>query len=495
MAADCPAGFTCEVVAVPRDHADPGAGTLPLTVARHDASAGAGKPLLLAFVGGPGGAAIPQAPWFAEDFAPALSRYQLVVFDPRGTGATAVRCPSRQRIGEYAPLRSFVSATERCGRRLGGAAGDYQTAATVADIEAIRATLGAERVAIYGVSYGTNVAQRYLLAHPQRLEALVLDSVVGPGGLDPFSRSTFRAVRRVMRALQPGTVARTRKLLRRLRHAPLRGSIVGGDGKREPVELDDALDLLYIFLAGDSRPTYRHEYPAAVRAALKGHPAALLRLHAGLAETQPLPPSTTSDGLYAATTCTDTRLPYPLDSDPADRRAAIGSALAAIPRRLARPFDRATVLRSSLAAICRRWPALPLEPQSVPDAYPAVPTLLLSGSSDTSTPVADARAVASRIPGSTLITLAGTGHAVIASDASGCALDAANRLLLGRTDLPTCEDVDNGLDAARARMRVRLRDVEPQPAGAGRTGELTARGLIRGRLVFRPRAIIGRFAG
>jgi pimeloyl-ACP methyl ester carboxylesterase len=190
-AAGCPAGFTCEMVAVPRDHAQPGAGTLRLEVARHDASAGAGKPLLLVFVGGPGGAAISQAPWFAEDFAPALSRYQLVVFDPRGTGATAVRCPSRQRLGEYAPLRSFVRATQRCGRRLGEAAGDYQTAATVADIETIRQTLGAERVAIYGVSYGTNVPQRYLLAHPERLETLVLDSVVGPGGLDPFSRSTF----------------------------------------------------------------------------------------------------------------------------------------------------------------------------------------------------------------------------------------------------------------------------------------------------------------
>ena len=48
------------------------------------------------------------------------------------------------------------------------------------DIEAIRASLGIERLAVYGVSYGTVIAQRYASAHPDRVSPLILDGPVDP---------------------------------------------------------------------------------------------------------------------------------------------------------------------------------------------------------------------------------------------------------------------------------------------------------------------------
>ena len=54
----------------------------------------------------------------------------------------------------------------------------------MADLEALRVALGADKLTLDGVSYGTFVAERYAMAHPDRVARLVLDSVVPAAGLD-----------------------------------------------------------------------------------------------------------------------------------------------------------------------------------------------------------------------------------------------------------------------------------------------------------------------
>ncbi len=51
---------------------------------------------------------------------------------------------------------------------------------TADDIEAVRRKLGVDKLAIYGVSYGTWVAQQYARRYPEHVERLILDSVVSP---------------------------------------------------------------------------------------------------------------------------------------------------------------------------------------------------------------------------------------------------------------------------------------------------------------------------
>src|SRR4029077_13510654 len=78
----------------------------------------------------------------------------------------------------------------------------YRTADTVEDIEALREALGAKKLTIDGVSYGTYVAERYAVAHPDRVKALVLDSVLphaDPKGEIPFYLVGLRGVARVLR--------------------------------------------------------------------------------------------------------------------------------------------------------------------------------------------------------------------------------------------------------------------------------------------------------
>ena len=55
---------------------------------------------------------------------------------------------------------------------------------------------------LYGTSYGTKVALEYAERYPQNVEALVLDSVVPPGGPEPFAmRHVSRRSAAVLREL------------------------------------------------------------------------------------------------------------------------------------------------------------------------------------------------------------------------------------------------------------------------------------------------------
>src|SRR5262249_26909402 len=146
--------FDCATLDVPLDRAGVAPGTITLSVERLREE-GPARPILIALAGGPGQSATSFASTFAQVFGDALDRYQLVVFDQRGTGRSGVLdCP---------PLRSKYSKANitQCGLDLGAAASFYTTADSVLDLDAVRTALGVEQVVVAGVSYGTHVALEY----------------------------------------------------------------------------------------------------------------------------------------------------------------------------------------------------------------------------------------------------------------------------------------------------------------------------------------------
>ena len=96
------------------------------------------------------------------------ARRDLVFIDQRGTGrSNALECDVDEG--------SLVSALEpeqqlsRLGPCLKALAADlrqYATWIAVRDFEAIRAQLGAEKVNLWGASYGTRVALEYMRQYP-----------------------------------------------------------------------------------------------------------------------------------------------------------------------------------------------------------------------------------------------------------------------------------------------------------------------------------------
>jgi pimeloyl-ACP methyl ester carboxylesterase len=452
---DCPTGFACSRVRVPLDRSTAQSPTLDLLMARQ---AGAtGRTPLLALAGGPGQAAVRFAPSVARELGVAASRYQVVAFDQRGTGGSgALRCPALQRAGESPSLDVAAAATAACGTALGAAAGDYATAATVEDIEAVRVALRADKIALLGVSYGTHVIQRYLLAHPEHVGRVVLDSTVAPGGVDALQLASYGALPRVLGAQSKAAVGQTARLVRRVAGAALRGRVVGPSGHRRAMAIGQTARLFDIYVSGDQSALLRTQYPAAVSAALHGDATPLLRLNL-LDEMAPNPPTAQlSAGLFAATTCTDTAMPWTPGSYPATRRPQLDASLASVPAAAIAPLDRSSARETSVSGACLGWPPTATVPDAAPDAYAAVPALILSGLADVRTPLESARAVAAKLPGAQLLTVAGTGHDVLDSDTTGCVATGLVQFLLGRTVTTTACRRSNGLDRAVGRFPTRI---------------------------------------
>jgi proline iminopeptidase len=117
-------------------------------------------PPLLCISGGPGRASV-----YLEDLARLAGTRTLVTPDNRGTGQSEVPADP---------------STLRADRLVG-------------DVEAVRADLGVERIAVLGHSAGAIVAQLWAAAHPERVEALVL--VTPSGGLQGVRGPDIEAIR------------------------------------------------------------------------------------------------------------------------------------------------------------------------------------------------------------------------------------------------------------------------------------------------------------
>jgi pimeloyl-ACP methyl ester carboxylesterase len=94
------------------------------------------------------------------------------------------------------------------------------------------------------------------------------------------------------------------------------------------------------------------------------------------------------------------------------------------------PFDRATLVGNGFVRECLPWP--PAQPTPAPPArLPPVPTLLLSGDHDLSTPLEWARREAAAAPRGRLLVDHGAGHSVQSRSHDPAALRAVLRFLNG----------------------------------------------------------------
>ena len=473
-------GFECATVKVPLDPAGGVPGSVGLRVVRRPDPTGQKTPLI-ALAGGPGQSAIPGAPTFARSLRPALDRYQLVVFDQRGTGRSdPLSCPELQKrdISESVPSPEVI---ERCGNFLGGRRAFFGTTETVLDIEALRQELGAPRIALFGISYGTYVATRYASRFPAQVDRLILDSVVPRQGPDPFLESSFAAVPRVLSQLCSGgacegitadPVADTSALVARIGASPVQGFVYSDDGRRRRASMRSTDELFGTLIEGDLNPGLRAAYPAAVASALRGDSAPLLRLERLTGAGDPFRTDQLSLGLFAASICADTRLPWspetPLDARP----ALLEQAVAALNPATLHPFDVAAARIESAPQACLRWPPTPSAPvPSPPPPLPDVPALILDGAADLRTPLEDAREVASALPQAALVT-ADTGHDVVDADVSGCSRRALAAFI---DDAPVSGECSReGRDPISAPLApvapTSLRAAPPFPGRRGRVG-------------------------
>jgi pimeloyl-ACP methyl ester carboxylesterase len=192
---------TCSTLEVPYDYADPQVGSFTLFVKKRsveDPSKRIGS--LLVNPGGPGfgGSSLADDAYyyFSSDL---LERFDIIAWDPRGTGESTPAVDCVDTYDEYFGLDSppdneeeiqaLVDAAQKfsdaCLERSGEILPYISTADSARDMNSIRLALGEDKVSYLGFSYGSELGATWTTLFPDTVRAAVLD-----GAVDPDSNST-----------------------------------------------------------------------------------------------------------------------------------------------------------------------------------------------------------------------------------------------------------------------------------------------------------------
>ncbi|HEY0333165.1 MAG TPA: alpha/beta hydrolase [Stenotrophomonas sp.] len=179
----------CAQMPVPENPAEPQGRKISLKIAWLEAgndNAGEADPVFF-IAGGPGQSATEVASVVQASLREVLKKRDVFLIDQRGTGGSAplecngpdgkpLEIPEEESEAGLAVLTDFAT---RCAQAIKPHADTrfYTTAEAIGDLDAVRNALGAERINVMGVSYGTRVAQQYAKRFPAHVRAIVLDSV------------------------------------------------------------------------------------------------------------------------------------------------------------------------------------------------------------------------------------------------------------------------------------------------------------------------------
>lgn len=193
----------CVSIPVPLNHFDSAnTETINVTFAVSPALGTRYGMFIQAFPGGPGGEGIGSSylGYISDDIQ---QHYDIVFFDQRGIGlSNPLECPVAYEKDFIGYLTEFNTAgqegydtveeqqalvndtrayVEECVSEIGidpAKLAFFGTNQVAEDIETFRETIGDEKIWMYGVSYGTAVAQTYARAYPNRLAGLILDGTI-----------------------------------------------------------------------------------------------------------------------------------------------------------------------------------------------------------------------------------------------------------------------------------------------------------------------------
>ena len=181
----------CGWLTVPEDRSQPDKMIhLHVAIFHSDSDNPAPDPIVY-LEGGPGGDALEAVPLvFEMRFAPFLANHDLIMFDQRGTGYSepSLACPEETEVS-FALLEQDIpaeQATEQlldalfaCQERLvaeGVNLAAYNSRENAADLNDLRLALGYETWNVWGISYGTRLAQTVMRDYPEGIRSVVLDS-------------------------------------------------------------------------------------------------------------------------------------------------------------------------------------------------------------------------------------------------------------------------------------------------------------------------------
>ncbi|MBM7783908.1 alpha/beta hydrolase [Tenggerimyces flavus] len=425
----CAEQFECATIPVPLDYRKPHGKRISIAMMRAPATDRDNRIGSLFIL--PGGPGLP-----GNDFLPtappgalaALGQFDVVTYDPRGTGASRPlfdcgqgfqvppsfeRAATIDRRAYEAKTRAYVKACQQKNALL---MPHMSTANAARDVDLMRKAVGDDKLTALGISYGSAIAATYATMFPGRSRAMVISNPMDvqtyydrpldlwleqSAGyetvLDRFFQGCLAAGPACGFGGDDPKVAFD-NLLAKLDHAPLRGSdpadpVVNGDFVRQ-----SAMSMTYGLSTWD------------------GFAAALTRLEAGEAdpmldwyeETVGLLGFSFVNDAYTAVTAVDERWPRGPVSDYFDRRQ-LGEGL----------FDHFffTVGHNELDAAL--WPAKDRNAfhGKIRNPKSAAPILVVGATYDSATPYVWSERLTADLGNARLLTFEADGHnAVLTGD-------------------------------------------------------------------------------
>jgi pimeloyl-ACP methyl ester carboxylesterase len=396
-----PAAYArCGKLEVPLDPAASGGPTIELFVARIGALSSEPRPdPLLLISGGPGQSTVDFYLQMRGAFEPARRDRELILVDQRGTGRSAegFACDVPEDLSlDTAGRDELSTVVDACVAELDHDPRFYTTSVAVRDLERVRAALGIETWNVYGVSYGTRVAQHYLKQYPERVRSVVLDGVVPPSlALGPdVAREAQRALEQIFARCAADAQCGARfAALPQLFAEVLARLDAGAADETDPPPIS-ALELRTLVRFMSYSATTVALLPVLISEAHAGNYAPL----AGQARTllRELPESL-SFPMSNSVACTED-VPYVT-------AAATGG------------LDTTylgTAIMDALQQICARWPVGAIDDGFKTPVVGRTPALLMSGEYDPITPPAYAERVkADGLSNSVHVIGRGQGHGLV----------------------------------------------------------------------------------
>lgn len=405
-----PAAFgRCSTLVVPEDYANPDGPSLSLFVARIPASTATPAPDPLVLInGGPGGSTVDLYLQTRNAFAPALRDRDIILLDQRGTGRSlaGLGCAVPDDLElETASPEALKRAVKSCIDSFSSDPRYFTTSVAVRDLESLRLALGVEQWNIYGVSYGTRVAQHYLRRYPHSVRAVVLDGIVpaelvlGPAIADDAQAALDAIFARCKTDSEcaerfAGIEEQFAELARRLAAAPVSVEIMNpSSGEPLAFELTEVQFQAVVRLMSYSATTAAL-LPLVIEEAYTGNYGPLAGQAQIVVESVA---ESLSFAMHNSVVCAEDVPYFPAAPAPATD-AYLGTSIV-----------------DGLKAICELWPAGVLDEDFKTAVKSDRPVLVLSGENDPVTPPAyGEQAIAAGLDNAVHLVARGQGHGLAA---------------------------------------------------------------------------------
>ncbi|MEV8630048.1 alpha/beta hydrolase [Streptosporangium sp. NPDC051023] len=415
-------GLECGKLTVPLDHDRPNPGTVDVAVIRAKATGTRTGSLVMNFGGGGDGVVILAATH--QKYAALREHYDLVSFDPRGSGDTSpMACGSdatidrlfavnpgvRNPADRKAFLRETAAFARECEKGSGKLLPHAGMGDTARDMDRLRAALGENKLNYYGLSLGSVLGGVYATLHPQRAGRIVLDA-----GLNP-RQSVVEVEKQLVRTSQLSyedflawCVEKGCDLGKDTKEA---NSAVEGlieQLKRKPLKVGDrrlgASSAITTLVGAGNGVEYWKELETRLAQAIKGEGKPLLDLADGMLGRQ----DNTYDpfGIFGS-------VPYNSGVYCRDRERPAVRDLPRIEAELTRIspiFGQLSPTTAFLIPVCAQWP-VPVDPEgrTVKHTGPA-PIVVISSEKDTAAPTQEAAKLARQLTNGVLVTYGGNLH-------------------------------------------------------------------------------------